>query len=110
APARERDDHRQRNRTIAYTSLGIAGVAGVTALATGFLAYRAKSDFDGTDVQRDARDAKERYDRYLPIAIGSGALAIGAGAVAYWLWPKSETRVVPTASSEGAGISVAVPW
>jgi hypothetical protein len=110
APARGRAERRARDKKLAIGSLGLAGVAGLTSITTGILAYRAKSDFDSTEVQADAEDAQARYERYLPIAIGTGVVALGAGALAYWLWPKSETRVIPTASSEGAGVRVAIPW
>jgi Caspase domain len=110
APARSRAQRRARDKKLAIGSLGLAGIAGLTSITTGILAYRAKSDFDGTQVQAEAEDAQARYERYLPIAIGTGVVALGAGALAYWLWPKSETRVIPTASSEGAGVSVEIPW
>lgn len=110
APGRTRAERRSRDKKLAIVGLGIAGVAGITSLTTGILAYRAKSDFDRTSVQADAEAAKERYERYLPIAIGSGVVALGAGALAYWLWPNSETRVIPTASSTGGGVGVEIPW
>ena len=95
-------------------SIGLFSVAGASALAsvtTGILAYNAKQDFNDTDLQRPAHDAKERYDRYRTISIATGVTAVAAGVAAWWLWPNSETKIVPATSGRGDySLAVEVSW
>lgn len=89
--------------------LGLAiggGVAGATAIISGALAYDAWRDNRDTQIQRDARDAMDRYHRDLAISITSSVLAIGAGAASYWLWPRDRAQVAAAISPRGAAISL----
>ena len=101
---------RPRGRTLSLGFAGLAGLSAVAALTTGVLAYNAKSDFDATTLQRPADDAKHRYERYLPISIATGATAVAAGIVAYWLWPRTHVQVVPTAEAGAYGLGMELPW
>jgi hypothetical protein len=83
-----------------------AGAAAIASVTTGVLAANARSDFNATMLQRPAEDAKSRYARYLPLSIATGASAIAAGVVAYWLWPHSSVRVVPS----GYGVGMEMSW
>ncbi|MDB4960523.1 MAG: peptidase caspase catalytic subunit p20 [Myxococcales bacterium] len=108
-----RTDHRRIRKRIAIGTGVIGGVGAATALTTGFLAYQAHSDFTATTLQRPAHDAQVRYDRYLPIALTSGAVAIVAGAAAWWLWPRSTVQVVPRVEADGGGmysLSLGARW
>ena len=71
-----------------------ASVAGLTALVAGAFAWDARRDFSATSLQAPARDAAHRYHLASGVAIAGAALAAGAGALG-WL-------VFPTASQVGA--------
>jgi hypothetical protein len=58
-------------------------------------------------VQRNARSAAERYTRDARIAIGCGAVAIGAATASYWLWPRrSDPPVSAALDRHGAAVTV----
>jgi hypothetical protein len=99
----DRDRFRKR---FAITSGVVGGVATLTALTSGYLAYRAHRDFNSTSLQRPAQEARERYDRYLPISIVSGGVAIAGIAAAWFLWPDSSVRVVPSADARSGTYSL----
>ncbi len=96
----------QRSKRLAIGAASFAGVAAAASITTGILAYSAHSDFESTTLQREAHDAQVRYDRYLPISIGTGVAALAAGAAAYWLWPKSRVAVVPAPG----GVEMVMSW
>jgi len=84
-----------------------AGAAGVTAIVSGALAYRAKRDYEATDVQRDAHDAAGRYRLDAGIAIASGVVAVGAAIASTWLWPRqADPPITAAIDHRGAAISV----
>jgi hypothetical protein len=88
-----------------------AGALGVTAIATGVVALKAKHDYDTTDLQRPADEARRRYERYGTIAVVTGVAGVAAGAVSYWLWRDSRTKVVPAVSGPAdAGVVLEVMW
>lgn len=88
-----------------------AGVSGIASITSGVIAYRAKRDFDGTDLQRPAREARRRYHRSLAVAGITGTLAVAGGLAAWWLWPDSGAKVAPTASGRGDyGLSLEIPF
>jgi hypothetical protein len=91
---------------------GIVGAAlGVTAIATGVLALQAKRDYDSTELQRPADEARRRYQRYGTIAVVSGVAALASGAISYWLWRDSRTKIVPLgAGKSDAGVALEVTW
>jgi hypothetical protein len=88
-----------RRRHLAEGTAVLGGVAALTALTTGALAYEAHADYTSTSLQRPAHDAQVRYDRYLPISITSGAVAVAAGIATWWLWPRSPVRITPSSNS-----------
>jgi len=98
--------HARRDKRLAIGAASLAGIAAATSITTGILAYSAHSDFESTTLQREAHDAQVRYDRYLPISIGTGIGALAAGAAAYWLWPKSRVAVVPAPG----GVGMVMSW
>lgn len=102
------DDRHRRRKNLAIGSVVIAGVGAAAALTTGALAYSAHRDYESTALQRAAADAKARYDRYLPISIVSGSVAVVAGAAAYWLWPRAPVQVTPSVDAERGAWSVTV--
>jgi hypothetical protein len=112
--ADERDDRsaRPRGRGLALGVAAFAGVSAVVSVTTGVLAYKARSDFESTTLQRPADEAKQRYARDLPISIATGVTAVAAGAVAYWLWPRANVQVVPAVDPGSAtyGLGVELPW
>jgi Caspase domain len=91
-------------------AIGLAitgGVAGVTAIVSGALAYSAKRDYNGTSVQRDAHDAAATYTRDTRIALVSGIVALGSGAASYWLWPRpTAPRITAAVSRHEAAIGL----
>lgn len=89
----------------------VAGALGLTAIATGVVALKAKHDYDTTDLQRPADEARRRYERYGTIAVVTGVAGVAAGAVSYWLWRDSRTKVVPAVSGPAdAGVVLEVMW
>lgn len=104
---------RDGSRPIRRTALGTgiaAGVLGAASIATGVLALKAKHDFDQTDLQRPADEARRRYARYGTIAVATGAAALASGAISYWLWRDSRVKLVPAAWTADAGLSLEVAW
>ncbi|MGE0867971.1 MAG: caspase family protein [Kofleriaceae bacterium] len=101
---------RRRDREPAIIALSVAGLSAVTSVTTAVLALRAKRDYEDTDLQRPAHAAKQRFERYRMFSITSGAVALGTGALAWWLWPSSSTRVAPAVSSDGATVTVELSW
>lgn len=93
-------------RTLAYTSAAVAGVAAATGVTFAVLTLIAHSDYTSTSLQREAHDAQVRYDRDLPIAVTSGAVAVIAGAAAWYLWPRSSLAVVPAVEHGAASLSL----
>jgi hypothetical protein len=84
----ERDASPATRGTAHRWVLGGAGVLAAGAGVFGGLALSARSDFNGTEISREARAASDRYDRARFTAFGlAGAAAIAAG-VGLWLWLK----------------------
>jgi hypothetical protein len=75
---------RTAGRVMLWTGVAAAAVAGVF----GGLAWSAESQYNATNVERTATDARDRFYRYRDwgVATGAGALAlVGAGlALSYW--------------------------
>jgi Caspase domain len=78
------------------------GVAGVVAIASGALAYSARTTYDATDLQRASHAAADSYTRDARIAVGSGIVAICAAAASYWLWPRDALSLT-AAVDHGSG-------
>ncbi|CAN5167565.1 hypothetical protein BH11MYX1_BH11MYX1_35240 [soil metagenome] len=107
---RDTPRHQPRGRGVALGFAVFAGGSAIASVTTGVLAYTALSDFHATTLQRPADDAKARYERYLPISIAAGATAVVAGAVAYWLYPRANVRVMPTSGAGAYGLRMEMPW
>lgn len=105
-----RSSRRERRKHLAIAGLAVAGASGAAALVFGSLAYDAHADFASTTLQREAQEAKDRYDRDLPVAIAATTVAVVAGAAAWWLWPRVEVHVAPAALRGGVGLSVGGSW
>ncbi len=107
-------DHPHGSRTKRNVAIGTGVVAGglaVTAIATGALALKAKHDFDSTNLQRPAEEARDRYERYGTVALVTGVAAVATGALSYWFWRDSKSKVVPVVSGRsGAGVAFEVTW
>jgi hypothetical protein len=85
----------------------VAGTAGAAAIVSGSLAYSAKRDYEGTDIQSEAHDAAARYTLHGRIAIASGLVAVGAAIASYSLWPRRfEPPITATIDRRGAAIWV----
>jgi hypothetical protein len=107
----ERPQTSNPKRTVAVTTGVVAGALGVTAIATGVIALKARHDFSATDLQRPAEEARRRYERYGTIAVVTGVAAAASGAVSYWLWRDSKTKVVPLVSgTSDAGVALELTW
>jgi hypothetical protein len=96
-----------RGRGLAVGLAVAGGVSGLAAVTTGVLAWRARSDWNTTTLQRPAEDARHRYERYLPISLATSGVAVAAGVGAYLLWPRARVHVVPSGE---AGLGVEVAW
>lgn len=84
-----------------------AGAAGAVAVVSGVLAYRARRDYEGTDVQRSAHDAADRYKLDTRISLASGIVAVGAAIASYALWPRhADLPVTAAIDHRGAAIGV----
>jgi len=97
-------------RKLAIAAASIAGASLVASATAVVLAIGARRDFEATNLQRPALEARQRYDRDRTLAGATGIIAIGAGVAAYWLWPRA-TTVTPLLSAGGSyGIAVAATW
>jgi hypothetical protein len=77
----------RRLRRAAFATYAGAGALAIGAGVFGVLAVQAKSDFDGTMLERPALDAKARYEHDLGWSVGllSGAV-VAAATATYLLW------------------------
>lgn len=92
-------------------ALSLAGISLGTAITAGAVAFAAKNDYDDTDLQRPAQEAKERYERYLTMSVVAGLTAGLAGAAAWWWWPESHTQLVPSVTAGGDyALSMELSW
>lgn len=105
-PSRVAPAAASRRRELALGAAGIAALSAAAAITTGVLAYRAHADFDATSLQRPAHEAAARYHTFLPLSIASGAVALAAGALTWWLWPRSRVHLAAGATS----ISMELTW
>lgn len=99
------------DRRIAYTALGVASASALAGITFGILAAQARSDFQNTQLQREANDAKDRYNRDRALAITGGVVTVAASVVAWWLWPRSRRVVVPPSRGNGGyPLALGVQW
>jgi hypothetical protein len=109
APA-DRSHGSQTKRRVALGSGVLAGGLAITAIATGVVALDAKRDFEETNLQRPAEEARRRYERFGTIAVVTGVAAVASGAVSYWLWRDAKTKVTPIAGRSTAGVALEMSW
>jgi uncharacterized caspase-like protein len=68
-----------------YVAAGVAGSLALGAGLFGALAWDAKRDYDGTNLQRPAAEASDRYARYGTMSWGLALGAVVAAGVALYL-------------------------
>ncbi len=83
------DDHQPRRRSIvpSATLCAGAGALGLASIVTGGLALAAKNDYDGTNLQRVADDARHRYDTYRIAAFATLGVSLAAVTVGLAVHP-----------------------
>jgi hypothetical protein len=105
-----RDDGRAR----AYGIAAVAAASAAASIGTALLAVDARRDYDATELQRPARDAMRRYDRYRTLSIASGVVAVSAGVAAWWLWPDARPTVTIERGPDGGpaeyGAALELAW
>jgi hypothetical protein len=85
-----------------------AGAAAMTAGVFAGLSLDARSDYENTNVEREASEARARFYNYRAVAWGSAGMAVafGASGAVLLFWPEASTS--PSASSalrfEGVGV------
>jgi hypothetical protein len=77
--------------------IALLASAGAAAVATGVfvgLALDAKGDYEGTDLERQAHDARGRFERMRAVAWigGSVAVALGGAGLVVLAWPTNTAR------------------
>ena len=80
----------RRDRILAFSSLGVAGAAALTAIVAGAIALKAKRDFGATDIQRDATRFADRHRTFRTLSWISLGIAGAAGAAGWYFWPVLE--------------------
>jgi hypothetical protein len=85
----------------AYAAAGTGGALAIGAGVFGAMALSEKSDFDHTSIERRASADADRYnvDTAVAIALGSGAVVLGAAAIYFLVGPTGQAPPV-----RGAGI------
>jgi len=108
ADAQTSEGRRSLRKPLAIAFLSLGGGAAVAAAVTGGLAIKAKSDYDATDLQRPAADARRRQGNFQTGALATAGLAVAAGVTGWLLWPHgTEPRVEVGFVPVGAGGAVA---
>jgi hypothetical protein len=99
------------HRRLAVGLAVLAVAAGAAAVTTGVMAWDARRDYRATDLQRPAQEAQDRLERYRAIAVVTGVGAAASGVLAWWLWPRAQTRLVPAGSGDGElGMAIEGRW
>jgi len=94
---------RTAGRVLLWTGVAAAAAAGVF----GGLAYRAESQYNATDVERTATEARGRFYLYRDwgLATGAGALALVGAGLALSYWPHAAAAGPEPAPSPARGIA-----
>jgi hypothetical protein len=94
------------NRSAALWLATVAGLSAVVSVGAGALAVDAKRDFDHTQVQRTAAEARDRYATYTAVSIAGAAIAVGSAIGAWVVWPTGRTTLgaAPVPDRQGTGI------
>ncbi len=83
--------------------------AGLSLAATavfGGLAIDAQLDYEGTTLERPAKQAMDRLELHRGLAIGSGVLCAALAVTGWLLWPDAPVMVGPAATGDAAGLSL----
>ena len=98
-------------RPLAVGAWALGGAALITACATGALAIQARRDFDATNLQRPASEARSRVITYSTIAGVTGGVAVAAALAGWLLWPGAEEwQVGPIVGAGGSGAGLQAKW
>jgi len=94
---------RTAGRVLLWTGVAAAAAAGVF----GGLAYRAESQYNATDVERTATEARGRFYLYRDwgLATGAGALALVGAGLALSYWPHAAAAGPEPAPAPARGIA-----
>lgn len=94
-----------RDELLAYSAWGVGGAGLVMAGAFAILAAQTRSDFNATEVQREALELADDYDRQIALAwVGVGIGALGAAA-GWYFYP---TGAALPDSAGGQGVSLGI--
>ncbi len=84
-----------RDEVIAYSAWGVGGAGLVMAGVVAVLAAQTRSDLNATEIQREAIELSDTYDRQVALAwVGLGIGAVGA-AVGWYFYPTGATLPDP---------------
>ncbi len=94
-------------KAIAVTSIAVGGAALITSGILAVLAIKAQTEFEKTNLQRAAFEARTRADEFTMAAAIAGGTAAALGVAGWLLWPStSQTTISATIDSQSAGILV----
>ncbi|HVY28172.1 MAG TPA: caspase family protein [Polyangiaceae bacterium] len=79
-------DAPRRNKALPIALTTGAGAAAITAAISGYLSYNAYQQFHAEDRQRQATELRSDVVTYRNVALASTAVALAAGAGAYFTW------------------------
>lgn len=79
-------------KSLAITSLTLAGASFGAFIITEALAMFARSELAGTRYQKKAHEANEKYESFGVAAITTGALSAATGIASWLLWPNNRDR------------------
>ena len=87
-----------------------AGLGLTGAIVFGVLAGQDKHDYESTMLQREAQDARGRFERDVGLSIGCGALAVAGAVLSFYLWPRGGARITASASGDSYSLGVGVSF
>jgi hypothetical protein len=93
-------------RAAGTASLVAGGVALVACGVFTALAIDAKNDYDATNFEQPAHEARERFDRDRTQALVSGGVAVVLGAVGATLFVWPDGTAVRASASPGGGVTL----
>jgi len=103
-PERAAAERSSTQKTVATVLVVAGGVAAVAAGVFTGLALDAKSDYEDTDLERSAEEARDRFNRNRTAAWVSGAAALGLGGAGIVLFAlPSERRTSSAIRIDGLG-------
>ena len=98
-------------RPVAVSAFVVGGAALIAAGATAALAIQARGDFDATDLQRKAAEARGRVITFTAVAATAGAVAVAAIVTGLLVWPASDDVLLsPNLGAGQAGVALRGRW